>query len=123
MRYENNLKKIYTKVVSDSDMIQLRRKAIINSYEQVIDDNGKTKIKVVYTKYNMHKYEKIVEGLIEDRYSVKEEIGLTNDGIKNPEDIQYIEYRNYVDECKAKARAFVEERDLLFKNQNENYNF
>ena len=123
MRYENNLKKIYTKVVSDSDMIQLIRKAIINSCEKVVGDNGETQNKVVYTKYNMHPYKKIVEGLIEDRYSIKEEICLTNKGIKNPDDYEYVEYRAFVEICKEKARAFISERDLLLKNQKENYNF
>ena len=112
MNFENGLKKTLTKVVKKDVLERLKKSVIIHSFEDVGE-----KVLVTFTKYNMSKYEEIVEGLIEDRYSVKEEICLTNKGVLDPNNAEYVEYRAFVEVCKEKARAFISERDTAFLNQ------
>ena len=112
MNFEKRLKQTLTKDVNRDVLERLKKLVIIHSFEEVGE-----KVSVTFTKYNMSKYEEIVEGLIEDRYSVKEEICLTNKGIKNPTDYEYVEYRAFVEICKEKAREFISERNAAFLNK------
>ena len=66
---------------------------------------------VKYTEYNMMPYNKLVNLLVKERYSDSEEFNLINDGIADSNNAKYKEYRSYVEECKARAKAFIEERN------------
>ena len=117
MDFEKRLKQTLTREIDTLAVETLKKRAVVHSYEPIITYDGKAKIRVSYTRYNMSKYNEIVEGLINDRYSIKEEICLTNKGIKDDNNVEYVAYRNYVDECKAKAKAYIEERDNALANQ------
>ena len=117
MDFEKRLKQPLTREIDTLAVESLKKRAVVHSYEPIITYDGKAKIRVSYTRYNMSKYEAIVEGLINDRYSIKEEIALTNKGIKDVNNVEYVAYRNFVEECKAKARAYIEERDYAIANQ------
>lgn len=117
MDFEKRLKQTLTREVDAIAVESLRKRAVIHSYEPIITYDGKAKIRVSYTRYNMSKYERIVEGLIKERYTIEEEIALTNKGIKDSSNVEYVAYRNFVEECKAKAKAYTEERDNALTNQ------
>ncbi|MCK9577339.1 MAG: hypothetical protein M0R51_15655 [Clostridia bacterium] len=44
--------------------------------------------------------DEIISDLVHLKYTYDNEIALLNKGLKNAQDIEYIAYRNYVDECK-----------------------
>ena len=117
MDFEKRLKQTLTREIDTLAVESLKKRAVVHSYEPIITYDGKAKIRVSYTRYNMSNYDAIVEGLINDKYSIKKEIALTNKGMKDITNAEYVAYRNYVDECKAKARAYVDERDSALANQ------
>lgn len=53
------------------------------------------------------RYNDLTVQYIRDRYSVDEELNLVNDGITDASDPEYQAYRQYVEECKARARLSV----------------
>lgn len=68
---------------------------------------------VEYTRYNMDSYNDIVNKLVKEKYSDSEEFALINKGIADNNNDEYIEYRNFVANCKKFAREFIEERQTL----------
>ena len=108
--FESNLKITRKAKLSESNFENISKTAVIHNSKEVISYDNRKTYHITYTKYNMLPYEKIVEGLIKDKYSVEEELCLTNKRINDPLNIEYFEYRKYVEDCKTKARAFIEER-------------
>ena len=86
------------------------RNSIIHN--RLLQDDGTHLVEL--TRYNMSKYEVIVNGLIRDKYSQSDEFALINKGIADATNYEYLEYRNYVEECKNQARDFVAERVSIF---------
>lgn len=108
--YTDKLKHTKTIFITTEVLQNPPKNTIINSYETVTI-NGDQKIVANVTTYNtIIGYDKIVEGLIKDKYSIEEEICLTNKGMKDITNAEYVEYRNYVEQCKINARIFIEER-------------
>lgn len=108
--YTDNLKRNQTLILTQEQLAKVQEYSKIVS-NQNVTVNGETKMLVNYISYNtVIGYDKIVEGLIKDRYSIEEEICLTNKGMKDITNAEYVEYRNYVEQCKINARIFIEER-------------
>lgn len=108
--YIDKLKMTETLFMTETDLNELPSTAKINS-KQTVEIDGHQGYLVNYTIYNtVIGYDKIVEGLIKDRYSIEQELCLTNKGIKDATNTEYVEYRNYVEQCKINARVFIEER-------------
>lgn len=108
--YTDNLKRNLTMVLTQEQLAKVQEYSKILSITNVVI-NGETKMLVNYISYDtIIGYDKIVEGLIKDRYSIEEEICLTNKGMKDITNAEYVEYRNYVEQCKINARVFIEER-------------
>lgn len=66
---------------------------------------------ITYTRYVMGNYNFIVNKLVKQKYSDSEEFAILRKAIKNPNNDEYLIYNAYVEDCKIKARAFIEERD------------
>lgn len=67
---------------------------------------------VTYTKYKPSiNYNVLVNGMVRDRYSESEEFAILRKSINNPNNEEFIVYNAYVEECKFKAKAFIEERN------------
>lgn len=108
--YTDNLKRNQTLVLTQEQLAKVQEYSKIVS-KQNVTVNGETKMLVNYISYNtVIGYDKIVEGLIKDRYSIEQEICLTNKGMVDMTNTEYVEYRNYVEQCKINARVFIEER-------------
>lgn len=108
--FESKLRITRTAKLNENAFNDIYRTAVVHNQEQIITYDNKKFYQVTFTSYNMLPYEKIVEGLIKDKYSIEEELCLTNKRINDPLNIEYFEYRKYVEDCKTKARAFIEER-------------
>lgn len=108
--YIDKLKNTRTVLLPEEFLQNTPQNMVIHNYQTVINDE-ETKIIANVTTYNiLIGYDKIVEGLIKDKYSIEQELCLTNKGIKDATNTEYVEYRNYVEQCKINARAFIEER-------------
>ena len=68
---------------------------------------------VSFTTYSKITYERLVNKLVKEKYSDSEEFALINKGIEDNNNDEYIEYRNFVANCKKIAREFIEERQTL----------
>ena len=65
----------------------------------------------MYKTYSNISYDKLVAKLVKEKYNGDEEFALINKGIEDKYNEEYIYYRNYVNDCKIRARAFIQERD------------
>lgn len=71
--------------------------------------NGKPRGWFETTAYSSVSYEELVETYVREKYSISDEIGILRQ--KDDKFLEFTEYNNYVEECKKKAKEFVEERD------------
>ena len=53
---------------------------------------------------SIHNYDEMVVALIRLKYTQDAEFALINKGIQNANDIEYVNYRNYVNMCKEKSK-------------------
>lgn len=66
---------------------------------------------VTFTRYLTGSYELIVNRLVKEKYSDSEEFAILRKSINNPDNEEFIEYNEYVENCKLQAKAFIAERD------------
>lgn len=91
-------------------------KGYVENYEKnmnviatnLIIDNGN----VTFTAYDNISYEDLIVKLIRKQYSINEELAILRKSFESKTDEYYI-YNSYVEECKARAKAFIAERELL----------
>jgi hypothetical protein len=71
------------------------------------DENGKPFLKEyeITAADKQQQYKTRVVELIRQKYSVNDEYGVLNKGIADASDADYVAYRAYVAECKAKAKT------------------
>ena len=103
------LKKTITRELKEEQLKPISQRSIIHSKKLQTDGT----YLVEYTIYNMSSYETIVNQLVKEKYSDSEEFALINKGIADNNNDEYIEYRNFVANCKKIAREFIEERQTL----------
>ena len=65
---------------------------------------------VYYTVYSKISYAKLVNQLVKERYSDSEEFAILRKAINNGITEEYQLYNAYVEECKERAKAFIEKR-------------
>jgi hypothetical protein len=107
---ELKLKKKLRIRVTEQQLKIISRNSIIHN--RLLQEDGTHLVEL--TRYNMSKYEDIVNGLIRNKYSQSEEFALINKGIADATNEEYLEYRSYVEQCKNQAREFVAERVSIF---------
>lgn len=69
-----------------------------------------------FTTYSKISYDNLVNKLVKEKYSDSEEFALINKGIADSNNSEYIEYRNFVANCKTQAKEFIEERQRVIGN-------
>lgn len=76
------------------------------------------KFRVTYSCYKVNalSYNELVNGLVREKYSDSEEFAILRKSINNPLNEEFVEYNNYVEQCKVKAKDFIEKRNLLLNN-------
>lgn len=57
--------------------------------------------------YKEEQYKKRVPELIREKYSKDDEYDCINKGITDSTNTEYVAYRNYVSQCKAKAKTEI----------------
>ena len=99
------------------DNIRVRHSVILEKKYIGEEVRGGEKLPVyLYTikRYSMITYEDLVVGLIRDRYSVHDECAIIRKrlaGIDTKD--QFTQYNEYVEDCKTRAKGFIEERDNI----------
>lgn len=96
------LKKQRIQKISKNNIRRLKFK-----YE-ILEENEKT-LKICYIEYTEASYESLIVNAIRKRYSIDEELAILRQRDVKPE--EFLDYNSYVEECKANAKSFVEERE------------
>ena len=78
-------------------------------YTDLIISNGN----VSFTTYSNISYNTLVNKLVKEKYSDSEEFAILRKTINNPNNEEYLIYNTYVEDCKVRAREFVNERDSI----------
>lgn len=78
-------------------------------YTNLVIDNET----VSFTTYSNISYEKLVNSLVKEKYSDSEEFAILRKAISNPNNDEYLIYNAYVEDCKVRAREFVNERESV----------
>lgn len=92
--------------------------------KQQIDDFIKTRFKNAivgnlilnddyfsFTIYSSLPYESLVSKLVREKYSADDEYKLHREAFVNGIGVEFNEYNEYVEDCKVRANAFIEERE------------
>ena len=103
------LKRLITRKVNIQQLNAISRYGVIHTKELQADGT----YLVNYTQYLMASYEKVVNKLVKEKYSDSEEFAILRKAISNPNNDEYLIYNAYVEDCKVRAKAFIEERKSL----------
>ena len=71
-----------------------------------------TDTEVSFTTYSKITYDNLVNQLVKERYSDSEEFAILRKAMTEKTDEFYI-YNAYVEDCKVRAKAFIQERDKV----------
>ena len=66
---------------------------------------------VTYSTWNNVSYEELVSGLVKLKYNADEESAIQRKAIMNGVSDEFLTYNSYVEECKVRAKVFIEERN------------
>lgn len=102
VRLENN----------DNNLIKTKLR-YVKTIDKIVDlgiKDGKHLKQVDYTYYSNIKYEALVNKLVREKYTDSEEFAILRKAINEKTNEYYI-YNAYVEECKVRAKAFIEERN------------
>lgn len=76
-------------------------------------EQGEKEILYDYVQYfcscKFSTYEELVSSLVGLKYSTGDEISLMRKGIQNEDDLEYVEYVDYVNDCKIFAKQYFSE--------------
>ena len=70
---------------------------------------------VSFTTYSKISYENLVVRYIREKYSLNEELALHRKYFNNPNNLEFEDYNNYVEDCKERAKTFINEREIALK--------
>ena len=100
--------------VNDNNLIKTKLPKTIKSIDNIVDlgfENGKYLKQVDYTYYSPITYDNLVNKLIAERYTIQDELAIQRKHQKGVNDAEFEEYYEFAEECKARAIAFVAERE------------
>lgn len=83
----------------------------VETLEKINEEGDKEiyyKYDLTILKVNIKTREDGVVALIRLRYSQDDEFNRINDGIDNPDDAKYLEYRDYVEFCKEQSFVYFD---------------
>lgn len=100
---------------NDNNLIADKLPKPIISIDKVedFDQVGKAFIKrVTFTTYSDLPYEDLVHKLVREKYSESEEFAILRKAIRGNK-AEYNTYNDYVEECKVRAKQFIQERNKV----------
>ena len=68
---------------------------------------------VTYTYYSPISYEKLVAKLVSEKYTADEESAIQRKAIMNGITDEFLIYNAYVEDCKLRAKQFINERERV----------
>lgn len=107
------LKQTITRLVKENQITNLLKRGTLISKTPQVQKSGETLYLLTYVKYSMASYESIVNRLVKEKYSDSNEFAILRKSINNPLNIEFSQYNLYVEECKVRAKAFIEERKSI----------
>lgn len=110
---EKITKRRMKRVVKATALERALKNCVVISKQPVMQD-GELYYEVEFIKYQFISYEALVNRLIKTRYTDSAEFAVINKGIADATNVEYVEYRNYVEECKNQAGEFIAERVSIF---------
>ena len=66
-----------------------------------------------FTTYSNISYEELVNQLIAERYTIQDELSIQRKYQRGANTLEFDEYYNFVEQCKTKAKQFIEEREKV----------
>lgn len=72
-----------------------------------------TNTTTTFTTYSKISYEDLVVKLIREKYSLNDELSIHRKSMFNTDNEEFTNYYAYVEDCKSRARQWIEERDNL----------
>lgn len=112
----------YLEVTQIKDVENPQRKQLETELRKAKTDREKQRIteriaklkyikEVYYTIYSDISYEKLVAKLVAEKYNQAEESAIQRKAIMNGITDEFLIYNAYVEDCKVRAKAFIEERE------------
>lgn len=95
------------KIIKNRKILKKSIKFLKFKYEILEEDERFVKVR--YTNYKEISYESLVIKLIRKRYSLDQELAILRQRDVKPE--EFLDYNDYVEECKTTAKEFVNERE------------
>lgn len=86
-----------------------------NMNEESSEMSGHTEYEYKFYSYTgaITTYEELVNNCILLKYPIEDEMALTSKAIANPEDKEYLAYREFVELCKSESKANYESLGLV----------
>lgn len=66
--------------------------------------------RIMFTRYSNISYDELVNGMVRDKYSESQEFAILRKAMTLKTD-EFTEYNTYVEECKVKAKEWINQRD------------
>jgi hypothetical protein len=111
-QWKNRIIKLPT---NDNSLIREQLPKYTKSIDEIVEVglvDGSYLKKVSYTYYLPISYEKLVNQLVRERYTESEEFAILRKAVNGITD-EFLIYNTYVEECKAKAKQFIAERERV----------
>lgn len=102
------LKKIYKRPYKEN--ITKRVEMFCKQHNLIYTDLQVFNGYVTFVGYSKLPYETIVNKLIAERYTIQDELAIQRKHQKGVNEAEFNEYDMFVEECKAQAKAFINER-------------
>lgn len=113
---KNRIGRIVRLETNDNNLIKSKLPKYLISIDKVEDlgiENGKYLKRVDYTYYLPITYENLVNRLIAERYTIQDELSIQRKYQRGANTLEFDEYYNFVEQCKTKAKQFIEEREKV----------
>ena len=101
------------KIIKPEELERLLSNSILVEKRKVLHKD-KLAYDVDYIKYSTITEEALFEKLIKRKYSLKNILDIFEKFKENMYDVEYLEFKDYVETCKSLAKSFIEERIELF---------
>ena len=101
---------------NDNNLVKNYLPNTLIEIQRIIDmpsPKGKFTKQIIYTHYSDITYNDLVKGMIRERYTIEDELGIQREYKKGINEVEFNEYDSFVEECKTKAKEFIAERDQL----------
>jgi hypothetical protein len=82
---------------------------VLNIKDMGVKD-GKFVKRITFTRYSNISYDELVNGMVRDKYSESQEFAILRKAMTLKTD-EFTEYNAYVEECKVKAKEWINNRD------------